>query len=255
MKDTIMKKYKSIIINDIKSQFIDSCEQGNLEIIKSLFLTKLLTDKIKFDGFVKACEFGKLNIIEFIHNNNNNNLFKKFLSLSNIFNEAENKETVGFLMACNNNDLNLTKYLLNRKEIIKNKNFKTIVNDGLLSASGANNLEVVEFLFSNFNIDPYHSFLIACANGNVSVVDYFLKNAKNNQINLFDGFFCSVEEDNQELIKYFIFDYGIKKNEDITKSIRNKQEIINMFNLRDINNSLDENLSIKNKNLNKKIKI
>ena len=129
-----------------------------------------------------------------------------------------------FLEACGKGNLDRIKYLLNEKYA----NIHSEKDLGIQRACASNHLEIVKYLLtspelkkhSNIHANDDYSFKSACRNNHI------------------------------ELVQYLIFEYRIAKNKSIQKFIKDNDEISQMFDKRDLNDQLHQ--EIKGSDTNKK---
>jgi hypothetical protein len=138
-------------------------------------------------------------------------------------------------LACYSGNLELVKYLLTSKDL------KTHVN-----------------IHTNYLGSDDYSLLISCQYGHLEIVKYLtsspdLKEHVNIHTNKDRPLFLAYEKGFLDIVKYFIFDLNIEKSEFIKNNLKKQpiEEIENWFELRELKQELQSELSSEDK---KKIK-
>jgi ankyrin repeat protein len=167
---------------------------------------------------------------------------------------------------CKKGNLEISKYLLDQPELRDEYNSNSDIP--LLSAlmsSDCGRLDILKYTLDSFpdntqlNNALNNGSLInsACDEGRIEIIKYLLDRAKLDiHFNEEQFFRCAYDNNQFEVLRYFIFDLNLEK----TKAIEDymapvfKTEVANMFELREINKSLNENLPVKS-NSTKKPKV
>lgn len=172
-------------------------------------------------------------------------------------------------ITCEKGNFELTKYLLERPELKDENADSEAPLMAALYCCSCGHLEILKYILSSFPDEPLISrglqngnlLVAACEDGHIEVVKYLLESSKL-QINFeLEGnqykLFTSAYDNNQfEVLRYFIVDLDWKKTDSIKEYMAKKfkPEVDNLFNMRELNKYLNEEL---NDNLphNKKLKV
>lgn len=137
-------------------------------------------------------------------------------------------------IACVNGDLTKVKYLLTSKDLKRHADIKAVDSLG---------------------------FCQACLNGHINIVKYMLFDEELiNHVTIHAkgklGFKLASLQNHHELINFFIFEMKIRKTKSIEIFLQKNpnEQVQNWFNLRELNDNLEKDLSSK-KNKTKKIKL
>jgi hypothetical protein len=234
-----------------------ACQNGDTEIIKNLLDSEGYknTNQISTSRMLlTANDYNQLGIIKCILESNEAR--KKIDPLDVIKELVKTSAKKGYL--------GITKYLLEQPEVINNKKTEVPVS-AALNAINYGKLDTLEYILDNFHDNTVlnRSLKIgtllseACKDGELEIVKYLLDKTKVN-IHFNDDlcFKSSYDEDQFEVLRYFIFDLDLEKT-GIIKDYMNqifKPEVGNMFELRDLNKSLNQELTQKS-SVNKRAKI
>jgi ankyrin repeat protein len=186
--------------------------------------TKLSQNKLNKE-FIDACENGHLEVVKYLLTSPE---LKKHVNI-HVFNDY------GFRFACVNGHLNIVQYLLTSPDLKNHANIHSQNDLGFQWACGKGHIKIVQYLLTsvdlkdhaNIHADDDYGFKYVCSNGQL------------------------------ELIKYFIFDMAIKKTKAIIKYLNEHpdEQIEKMFNIRELNDKLDKNLSSDKIDIYKKMKL
>jgi ankyrin repeat protein len=207
--------------NEIGAALSTSAAYGHLDIVKFL-LTDDNVDYIDIfenpNSFISACGSGELEIVKYL-----------LVSPDIKVHVDPQKYVIGFQRACANNYVNVAKYLLEDTDLLQNITSSTYKE-----------------IFSN--VRRYSS---------VDALDYLLKNTYiNEHVDINSQFITAIQDKNFEIVKYFIFEYDIKKDQKIEESIKDNIEIQNWFKVRDLKQNLNNELIIsQEENKSKRLKL
>ena len=131
-----------------------------------------------------------------------------------------NKEELNqqFIAVCQNDDLDIVKYLLTSAELIEHADIHASNNLGFIEACAQGRLEVIKYLLTSSELTEH--------------VDIHASND--------EGFIWACRYGSLEVIKYLIIDMNINKTKHIEKYLTEKtenktvQQAIELFNTRDL---------------------
>jgi hypothetical protein len=180
-----------------------------------------------------------------------------------------------FKLACRSGHLDTVKYLFSDENTKLKLSTDRLIIDGTLEAADNNQIEILDYFRNQAKINNHYTearfindnLVIlerACAFGFLETVDYILQNPKvENYVldekTIFNLFESCIYANSSDLIKYFIFELNLKNTESVTKlldevSEEQKKEIEQLFELRQLNQSLNSELE-HNQNNTKKHKV
>lgn len=173
-------------------------------------------------------------------------------------------------IACDEGDLEMVKYVLTSDEIEKHANISLEGNKALINACAKGHLEIVKYLLTspelkkhaNINVQNGKALDYACFKGHLEVVKYLttsedLKKRIDINKNITRSFSSALESNAPDLIWYFMVDLNIEKTPGVERALKahpNKQAE-KLFELRDVNKSLQSELNVATENKKPKIKI
>lgn len=250
-----MKKY------DLEMLVFDACKSGDLNLIKNLLEDKDLNIDINcFDGSFlhAAAKSGHIKILQYLLTSET---LKEHIDI-------HSAQGLALKNACENGHLEVVKYLLTSPELTEHAR---INEDNCLAFKNAcekNHFEIIKYLLTsqdlkeNLDLSKNENVIIIAAdNDNINLARYLLTSKDlNGQINIHyaeDSIFRSTVQNNQiNFLQFLIFEMNIEKTESIKKFLNESanKEVDRLFELRDLNNRLEDNLEIKNIN-NKKLKL
>ena len=194
----------------VSNQFLDCCENGDLENVKLL-----VTERNKQKGFYLACENGHIEIAKFLHS----------LGINiNSYND------VVFVWACRRGHIEMVKWLQTlgvNINSIDDYAFRCVCEDG--------HIEIAKWLYSlgvNINASNDYAFRWACLNGHIEIVKWLIEINKK-PFNIYKVYLQLLENsEHTELIEYLAnvykedIDYFVTLLDDnlevITKTIYKK---------------------------------
>jgi ankyrin repeat protein len=222
-----MKDYINLTQDEINIEFVYASEKGNLELVKYLLTSDELKNKADLhvyedDGFLRACANGRLEVI-------------KYFLTSTELKEYRETHATGFNLSCENGHLEIVKYLLTSSEMKEPVDINTENNSAFKNACYNGYLNIVTYLLTSDELKDH--------------VDIHVENDT--------GFKYACSGGYLEIVKYFIFDMAIEKTEAIIDFLMEKpnEQVEKLFNIRELNNKLDKELSSDNINSPKKNKI
>ena len=140
--------YKTLTPKQLNKVFIDSCENGYLEVVKYLLTSPELKEHADIhanndSGFRLACEKGHLEIVKYLLTS------ADLIQHANI--HANND--YGFRSACANGDLEIVKYLLTGTDLKEHADIHADNDYGFRWACENGQLEIVKFLILDMSIE------------------------------------------------------------------------------------------------------
>ena len=120
----LKQKYKKLNKEELNDQFIDACENGQLEVVKYLLTSPELTEHADIHtendlGFRLACEEGRLEVVKYLLASDELTEHAKI--------HARNDE--GFIWACRSGHLEVIKYLIIDMNIDKTIQIEKYLNE------------------------------------------------------------------------------------------------------------------------------
>jgi hypothetical protein len=237
---------------ELVTEVIAACEVGDLDKVKDLI------PKVSFQSpynekyadskkiFIKACLSGNLDIVKFLidtpysSSTMNYHLFIEE-ALTDITNTADSK------------NYNIIPYLLKEPKLNRPYNLKSILGLLIGKVLLQDNLGLLNAFLNlddpiNLNVAEWprqHIVKMGCANDGSKIIKHFFTTPYlEKKLCPFFAFKEACLKKNSELQRFFIFDLNIEKTEDIFTYIKNGKydEAEKLFNLRDLNTSLTEEL-------------
>lgn len=158
---------------------------------------------------------------------------------------------------------------------LSSKNYKDYSRDEIdrafLDACLQTDLELAHFLLTDYNlryradIHTYldNAFITACKNDNVEVLKFLLFSSKildHTDIHTQNdrGFKMAIAKNSYNVLEYFIIELNIPKTKHIEQHLKDNpdSEAINLFELRELNHTLNKELPLENMNrINKGLKL
>lgn len=127
-----------------------------------------------------------------------------------------------FRWACQNGDLDKVKYLLTSTDIN---------------------------VHADIHAQDDYGFRLACANGHLEVVKYLLTSPELKEYaDIHKGFRCACINGGFKILNFFVYDMNLQLSLDVRRkinSLNNKEEILNLFDKRDFEGKLQNNLKVK----------
>lgn len=271
LKDIFKNFYQKDFTRDDFDVLLKASENGNLDVIEKLFLSKKIksTDNYNLEAvFNKACINGHLHVVKYFLNSENT---------KNIFDRIHIKNDSWIKNTCENGNLNIIKYLFCSDELKFHPNIHVRDDEAFVAACNGLNFELIKFLaaskelkeHSNIHAQNDYAFISICN-------DYYRASTFNKRTYMKYAFM----RDNygnkannlanpaliMEIIKYFIYDLNIEKNNNIIdylnsfskedKAVDLQRTINAMFDNRDLHNSLvSELVTNKEKPTHKRLKL
>lgn len=248
-----------ITLNDIYS----ACEKGDVDFIKKF---------LESDLFKKSNQVSVHKMLLHSSMKNQFGIIKCIWESNEARYDFQPKDEIKELVktACKNGSLDIVTYLLEQPDF--NRDDSEIPFVGILFASSYGNLNIIQYILKNFTNSSVLTMGLengsvldaACEEGRLNVVKYFFESPevkiKFKLQDKDDLLFKSAYDHNQfEILQYFIFDLNLEKNESIKEYMTHcfKNEVDNMFKIRDLKQSLTNELddSINHSYQNKKLKV
>ena len=144
----LKEKYKKLNQEELNDQFIDACQNDDLDIVQFLLTSPELTEHANIhaendEGFRSACRCSHLEVIKYLLTS------PELTEHADI--HAHNDE--GFILACENGHLEVVKYLLTSAELTEHADIHYQDDLGFIWACYQGRLEVVQYLIIDMNID------------------------------------------------------------------------------------------------------
>jgi len=233
VKEVINSGLDNQINEPVPSKMIEHASgYGYLEIIQAIYESEHLKKQIDNETTLKestekAFQYGHIEIVKF--------LVPKLDTLGGYNDKIVSN---GISDAIMNGKLNIVKILIENPPIKTTLNRDFFIDKAMNLGSIYDRVDIVKYAME---IDNFQ---------------YFNKD-KDNLLNTFWGALCN---GSMNIIKYFIFDLKVEKNQAIESLLNNQSspdyEIANhWFNIRDNLNSLEEELPTKDSSLQKKMKL
>jgi hypothetical protein len=169
----------------------------------------------------------------------------------------------GFVKSCHKGNINMINFILTN-EIINPPNLKQ--NKGNDSEIQENNDQILGILDLKNK-----GFVAACDYSNFKVIKYFTESpGLINHINInnfLENYPSSLVIEDFKLMEYFIFDLNLDENLfyggkiefdsplDVEQSEESIEKIVSLFEKRELFNQINSDLDVKNKNVNKRLKL
>jgi hypothetical protein len=231
----------------------NSCEKGDLDTIKNFFnYENYEFDKeaSTFSMIHESIKGGSLEIIKFI------------LSLESVRDKffETNKYSISDYTSiiCTYDRFEIMEFMLNIPEINQNDRFMEIFPR---SVAGTGRIEMLKYLLDNFSENPsvYNNLIEgdilihAARNGHLNILEYIFTHKKFKSkidIHLYkdEAFRVAFEANKIDVLKYFIFDLNIEKTQYILNYADHDPTVMSMFDARELNHSLHQELNENTKN-------
>lgn len=203
-------------MKDLNKKFIEACENGDLETVRHLLLKEgeradiHAKDGGGFEdgGFRWACEFGRLNIVQYlltspeleehadIHACNNSALqmacgsghmdIVQYLLTSPELKKHADIQGDCFSLACMNGKVETVQYLLTKIDLKERIDTHQMIKLGFVYACREKHMDMVQYLLTHPDIKDYvdihengdAGFHWACANGDLDMVRYLVSSSE-----------------------------------------------------------------------------
>jgi ankyrin repeat protein len=166
-------------------------------------------------------------------------------------------------ITCEKGYFEITKFLLEQPELKDENANSDAPMMAALYCSSFGHLNILKYIFESFPDDPLmlkglkNGIILdaACDEGRLEIVKYLMESPdikikfglqdNGNQL-----FRAAYDRNHFEVLRYFIFDLNLEKTEDIKEYMSHvfKKDVDNMFNVRELNKSLKEELSTQSDN-------
>ena len=224
-----------MISKKLSQNFYIACTNGDLDTVKNLYQDYDRAKSSVFSAFINifkpiidphyhedsallnACSYGHHHIVEYLLNQNN------FANGLNV--ESKIETCLSFIMKSGN--LELTKLMLSLIE--KKPSLTSHISLGFNSACAKGHLDIVKYVLeeSDFNWIAYDKktrskedyslvysgFIDSCKRGQLEIVKYIVESPGLKEKIDFNKFHSRISVNNVDIIRYFIFDLNIKKED------------------------------------------
>lgn len=243
-------------------EVFEACRDGDNQVVRKFYLSHPRANDGMFNYSLnmalEAIDGGQISTIKLIFESSPKDKF--FFSDVNI--NAFCKKS------CDNNDIKTLNYLLNHPLIINHK-YPELVWKIASYCTSKGKLNFLESIIDNFPTDSYlKQFLLsgdmtslAAQYGHLNVLEYMyehkiLKEHNHTQIANDKAFERAVDSKNLNALNYFIFDKNIPITPFIQKLIDTEKFVSNIFEAKNLQESLPQNLnSGQNNHIIKRIKL
>ena len=251
-----MKDYSKLSQNDLHTELLQACGKGDLDLIKYLISSEDISNnpKIKhnkWEAIKLATSLGQIEVVKYF--------------LEDIQNEYPN---IVFNVSCQYGQLEILEYLFHTSEFKSDKRNLSLLGSSIAASKGHTNLLKYFLTFSEFidsgEIKKYkydELFVTGCEKGHVNVIDYLLDNEDFlRNVNISDmaywGFYKACENNQMNILQYFIFEKNMEFNQHIKDYLteKNRNDIKALFNKRELSKQLTSDLP-NNQTISKKIKL
>jgi ankyrin repeat protein len=193
-----------------------------------------------------------------------NELFKKYKD------KSVEKLNELFIASCVDGNLEDIKYLLTTSELKGNVDIHCDNDAGIRLACANGYMEIIKYLLkspelkehANIHADNDMAFLNACFRGKFEVVKYLLTSPEiEDRPNIHAmkdrAFEISCKHSDVELAQFLIFDMNIDKTKHIKKYMKMhpNEKIAGYFKIREMNESLEKSLPVKEEVISKRVKL
>jgi hypothetical protein len=254
-----MKNIDTFTPQEIADKLQEACANDNVNFVKEFLQSNWLIHESKFDQFMVAmikecCILGRLEIMKVLFESPFEKYFNNSLNISQFMNYSSQY-----------GHIDIVKYLTDTPSIKINHN-STILYFGTMCAAQYGHLNILKYFvethenyMSNIPNPEKEIFDAACCkDNNILVLQYLISLPNYNlQKNLAKGFETACEKQALENLRYLIFELNIEKTESIKKYLNTypNKDVEKMFEIRDLNNSLQNNLLTSSKNKNRTMKV
>jgi ankyrin repeat protein len=177
--------------------------------------------------------------------------------------DIAHNEYNGFINACGLGDLKIISYLLTSPDLKKKADIHAKDDSGLYWAARMGNFNVVKYLLTSHELKKHacisvginSCFETACENNHKEIIMFFLESKEMNN-KLSQAFMDACKYEKFDIAEFIIFELGLKKNQKINDYLKEKNLLFisNMFNTRELNQSLNKEL-VKNCSIDKRNKL
>lgn len=225
-------------------------------------------------SLIDACEKSDLETVEILLTSENLDMHADILCSTG---KAENYNLQFPLsVACKNGDLDIVRYLLTSPDLKKHADIKQEQYYALFDACMYGHFDIVRYFLTSPELKEHPSVHVigfdnisllneATTRARVNIVKYLLESPElsehpdihEDEDFAFKSCLIYKTEEHKELLKYLIFDFKIEKTEDIIKHLKEQpnEEVEKWFAIRDLNQSLENELVSDRINKNKNNKI
>jgi ankyrin repeat protein len=232
----------------------EACKVGNID-----FFEKIVSLGLKDGFFITSDSYhNPYNLFDIACSNNQIDMLKYFLNsphwsspFNNFFILSENAREV-----CNGGSIDVIKYFLNEPNIKDRNQLYDFIID---SAADCGRLDIIQYMLENFSNNPTIKMNIAncnmlgnaCDYGHLDIIKYFFSSeVSQNEYrdSLKEKLFKIAHKNNHvDIVQYLIMDLKLEQTKPIKDALDEKpnSEIERMFSIRDLNHSLQSELTDK----------
>jgi len=259
IEDTLYERYKDFGPNDLAEHFSQACIVGDIEKIKFLLTSNKLKKNvdIHFDddnGFIMACQNGQLETVRYL------------LTSPDLKEHADIHACLdwGLCMACRIGNLEIVKYLLSSPELKEHANIHADDDHALFQTFIDGHLHIIKYLLTSSDLKehatiyPENHLRLATSKEHINILDFLFKSDElQNKIDPHVGndiiFYTAYKECKINVLNYLIYDLNIEINDSIENYLNDKRisifdKVKNMFEMRELNKDLSQNLNNNNNN-------
>lgn len=269
----ITKIIPSVIMDfwDIEKEFNTACENNDFEKINELLKSK--------DSFVRDTVYRQdtyNNPLIICIQNGNLEMLKYLTSSPHLEKHFDINKDIHHLFnhACNVGEIDIIDYLLNNPEIQFQTRYEGLISKGINITAKNGHLNTLKY-FRNlpreerevYEIEAENSYILneACVQNHLSMVKYLFEEPKiiyyKDKIkDLEHAFEIATKKKHLDILKFFIFDLNIPQNDTIKQYLRylpiEERDVIHKcFEIREVNQSLTNELTTNSSAKNKKLKV
>lgn len=257
--NSFYEEFKDTSHLEKNNAFLIACINGEFEKIKYLLTSPELEDHANLDvyesetdynGYLYACKFGWLDIVKYL-------LASPDLKFHQSIHSVNRADQTGLQIACQYGHVDIVDYLLNSPDLKEHCNIHNEDYWSLSLACEYGHTNVVNYLFNSphlkdYNIKENGNDLLALAseNGHFEVFHFLLSNTPIKEIADLNKALLGLRwSESLEIAHYLIIDLNIPRNQDTMDTVLKYhnsfgQKLESMFNARDLNKELSEDLKL-----------
>jgi hypothetical protein len=203
------------------SALLNACSYQQHDIAEYLLNQDSFTVGLNSDSKIEIC-------LSFIMKSGNLDLTKKMLSLIEKKHSLTSYISLGFNSACAKGHLNIVKYILEESD------FNWIAYDK--KTRGKEDYSLV-----------YSGFIDSCKRGQLDIVKYIVESPGLKERIDFNKFQSKISVNNVNIIRYFIFDLGIKKEDSFISKLNVSSNIAeqmdNFFKIKEMHTEIEQDIN------------
>lgn len=241
----LYEKFKNLTLNDKLTVFTtmnDICKNNDIESLKFLTKSETYRDLIHpylGDGFIKACIHDNLDVVRYL-------LTEPGLTV-NVPIQFHNYD--GLIRAARYGNINIVKYLLTSPDLKEKANINAKEDEVLYVALRGEHAELVNYLLKSPDLKTHanlgNALIHAFQKDDLKTVEKLYLLSPELYGNKTDELFViAYDNESWNTIKYLIFDKNINQSKIIENILKNNpnEQVQNWFELRKLNNSLQDEL-------------